>query len=263
MGEMINARDAMARAIDCAERGDVELGKLWLGIARELRAGSRPAPSSGDVAPDAPAAVRFPATQVPAPRPFERDGSAVQQLDYGQRYEDEPTIVRAEHVMQAELDTERAKAKLDETVVASDAFGAEGLQQVARVLRSMDDHPQRWVTGDIESDEQRLRRTPRPFIETNEAPRFDAFAAGRASVERRLEETGILSAGDPTRCRHCDAEIYEADLSEVSTPYRYRHKLSGQAICTTPPKGMSEQGDESYVTGSHTMAEPGGMPYRP
>lgn len=268
MGEMIIARDAMAHAIDCARRGDVELGELWLDIARELREGSRPAlPRTGrgsvavvgDMGPES--IVHFSAEQVPTPRPFER-GS----LDSEPRYEDEPVTPD---------EPEPVARELDETVVADAAFGPAGLQQVARALRSMDDAPpQRWVTGDIESDEQRLRRSPRPYVESSdETQRFDAFAAGRASVGRQqVEETRLLSAGDPTRCRNCDYEIrVDTEYLEAGSRGRseiiegrkqYVHVVSGQVICPTPPKHLSEQGDESYVTGPHTMAEPGGSAYR-
>lgn len=334
MGEMIIARDAMAHAIDCARRGDVELGELWLDIARELREGSRPAlPRTGrgsvavvgDMGPES--IVHFSAEQVPTPRPFER-GS----LDSEPRYEDEPVtpdepdteiawasvdsdadtfcgyvrgqarppsrtayvmametrkrldggerpvpadLIQATSSLVDEILQREPKAELDETVVADAAFGPAGLQQVARALRSMDDAPpQRWVTGDIESDEQRLRRTPRPYVESSdETQRFDAFAAGRASVGRQqLEETRLLSAGDPTRCRNCDYEIrVDTEYLEAGSRGRseiiegrkqYVHVVSGQVICPTPPKHLSEQGDESYVTGPHTMAEPGGSAYR-
>jgi hypothetical protein len=234
MGEMITAREAMARAIDRAEHGDIELGQLWLAIARELREGSRPKPFApgGIVRGPVPVIGDMGPETLVRPRPFER------------RSETSPLDATA--LVDYEFDAERA---------------SDGARQVAHVLRSMDDHPQRYVTGVAETEEQRLRRTPRPFVqELSEGiertrERFDAFAAGR-------EETQILDAGDPSTCRHCGHEIYEAAPEDVGTAYRYRHKLTGQAVCPTPPRHMSEQGDESYVSGPHTMAEPGGMPYR-
>lgn len=39
---MMTAREAIAEAIECARGNDVEIGMLWLDIARELREGSVP-----------------------------------------------------------------------------------------------------------------------------------------------------------------------------------------------------------------------------
>ncbi len=44
---MMTAREAMAQAIERAQLGDVEPGRLWLDIARELRLGTLPVAMSG------------------------------------------------------------------------------------------------------------------------------------------------------------------------------------------------------------------------
>jgi hypothetical protein len=45
----VNAPEALERAIECAERGDIARGTLWLGIARELREGTRRPLASGGI----------------------------------------------------------------------------------------------------------------------------------------------------------------------------------------------------------------------
>lgn len=293
MGELITAREAMSRAIARAELGEIELARMWLDIARELRVGS-----GGVIGP-------------PLPKPV--------LLDAGQRYEDEPSAsadsdidtfygytlgqagspsqtafaaaVRQRKALDRgepmphgfgetanvrdavsrivdEILSRRPQASLDDTVVAVNAFGPDGLQRVADVLRGdPGDIRQRWTNGALDADAQRFAAGAggvRPYIETSDETRsFDAFATGRASVsaERALFETAILSAGDPNHCRFCGFEIYEVNPSDVGTQHRHRHVVSGQAMCPTPPRHTDDAGDESYVTGSHTMAEPGGIPY--
>lgn len=46
---MITAREALDRATECAERGDIARGTLWLGIAREVREDAWMRASSGGV----------------------------------------------------------------------------------------------------------------------------------------------------------------------------------------------------------------------
>lgn len=236
MGEwtkLPSPREAMQVAIECAQRGEAEMAIAWTGIARELREGTPaddvPVPQSGGVA-----------SQADWERAIARAGrhNPGQLLDEGQRHEDAP----------------------DATAVQ--AFGPDGLQRVADALR--------------ETEEERTKHfaagTVRPYVRTSdETERFDAFGLGRASVSEPrsdVEDTRLLTAGDMTRCRNCDFDIQveiepsDTGLAAYAQRKRYVHTLTGQVICPSPPRHTNEQGDETYVTGPHTMAAPGGVAYR-
>jgi len=302
MGEtdsLPTARESMVRAVAAAESGRFELAQTWVAIARELREGARPA---------APPQMPGKARQVPAPRPFERDGSDVQRLDFGQRYEDEPKLMTRPHddpsaavigdpdndadtmygytrgqqrppsqtayaaavrtrkqldrgegpysgsvvadvsSLVDEILTRAPKASHDDTVTAINAFGADGLQRIADVLHGLPE------TSD--ERERRFAYAPpaRPYVDPETT--FAGFARGEQ------DHTRVLSGGRPGECRNCGHAIYEVTPSDLGTSHRFRHEGTGQAMCPTPPRHTNEAGEETYVTGQHLYAEPGGLPYR-
>lgn len=281
---MITAIEAMARAIDCAERGSDSTGMLWVAIARELREGSRPA--------------RDALGTIVTPRPL-RDA-------------DEPAVRSAEHVMQDELDASgdendaetlygyrrgqarppsltayRSAIKLRKALDRGEELALHGalhidrdkldslvfeiLQRAPMAWRDLpadDERPQRYVFGIDGSGPAAVAAfgdrlgTVAGWIETDEQ-RAQRFAAGAGGTRPYLrdEETRVLDAGDPSSCRHCGGSIYEVAARDVGTSHRYRHTLTEQAVCPSPPRHTDEHGDESYVSGPHTFAEPGGLPY--
>jgi hypothetical protein len=288
----------MARAIDRAEAGDVALGQLWVDIARELREGSKvakPLASGGIVtapvgdfrlAGGEQLVDRRGETLVPTPRPL-RDA-------------DEPVVRSAEHVMQEELDAElradlevesdsdtlygyrrgqsrppsvtayRAAVSLRKALDRGEELALHGALHIDRnaldslVFEILQRAPLSWrqdlpvdgsgpLAGQIETSderEQRFASAPpvRPYVGTY-APDRD-------------EHTRVLDGGDPNSCRHCGHEIETSPPPSEGYGPIFVHTMTQQRVCPTPPLGRTAEGDESYVSGPHTFAAPGGLPYR-
>lgn len=100
-------------------------------------------------------------------------------------------------------------------------------------------------------DFERLRDAFREVID-----RFEGLAAITQvrpyvmSPDRGLDDTVVTMRG-PDRCRNCGEGI--VPILGGGFPI---HSVSGERACSKP-RGMSPEGDESYIPGPTTYAEPG------
>jgi hypothetical protein len=294
MGETLpTPREAMAYAVQSARSGDHEMAQAWVIIARELREGSRPKRLASGGIVGSLGDFRL--------APGESDEDVLYGYRRGQQRPPSLTAYRAAVELRKALDEGRElplhgalhidRAALDSLVNEIIMRRPEGWESLPEddPLRSMDDFRQRVVfggdatrhrgdaevayaafgdrvgivAGQIETDAQREQRfafapPQRPYVNPD---RWDGLKSYIDKPDRE-EHTRVLDAGDPTHCRHCGVGIYEVNPSNVGTGHRYRHDGTGQAICPVAPRGTDGNGDESYVTGTHTFAEPGGLPYR-
>lgn len=284
MGEPLpTPREAMSYAVQSLLSGDHEVAQAWVAVARELREGTTRRPENV-VMSVTPGQLDFGQRYEDVPGPAaESDAETIYGYTRGQQRPPSVTAYRAAVKLRKAIDRNEpdplagilhvdpktASEIVDEIL----SRRPEGLDELSPgdELRSYEDFPQRWVAGGADpaetafNDPETLRIIADKLRREPSTERFDAFAAGRASVDAaqlKVEQTGVLDAGDPSRCRYCDLPIIEVTPSEHGTGHPYRHTYNGMAMCPSPSRGMSEQGDESYVTGAHNMAAPGGMPYR-
>lgn len=181
------AATMMAYAIDEAARGNVDLARVWLDIARELREGSRPALASGGIVGPL-GDFRL----APGETLVDRTGAPI-------------------------------SASAPPATTRSDLAG--------EATTSLAEHASRLRPGIAET-----------------------------VVIKRPE----WNVGDRALCEHCDEQIYvyaePLNVGRLTTGEpqyglkQWRHVLTEQVVCPLPPRDST--GQESYVNGSHTFAEP-------